>query len=152
MHRRFASAVALAGLVIWLGGIPALADGVYHSEHYSFAAVGGAPLRSGFVENIHPNGPNVFAHEQYVVNGAQPNTSYQVVLTIFPLDTTCSSSPIVITTATIRTNAAGNGVSSHVFTPTDAAGLRGLTVGGMWTLTVNGSSAYRTGCETVILD
>jgi hypothetical protein len=152
MYRRLASVVAVAGLVICLGGAPALADGTYHTEQYGFAAVGNAPLRSGFVENIHPNGPNVYAHEQYVVNGARSNTTYQVTLMIFPLDATCSSTPIVIPTATIRTNAAGDGVSSHVFTPTDAGGLRGLTVGGMWTLSINGSPEYRTGCETVRLD
>ena len=50
-----------------------------------------APLRSMFVENIHANGPNVFAHEQYVVNGAEPNTTYDVVLTISIGDPTCTN-------------------------------------------------------------
>ena len=76
------------------------------------------------MENIHPNGPNVYAHEQYVVNGAESNTSYQVVLMIFPLDTTCSSTLIVIPTATIRTNVAGDGVSSHRVSLADIGRLR----------------------------
>ena len=131
---------------------PAFADSVYHSSHYNLTAVNAAPLRSGFVENIHPNGPNVYAHEQYVLNGATPDTTYQVVLMIFPGDTTCSSMPISIPTATIHTNAAGNGVADHVFTPADAGGLRGMTVGGMWTISADSSPDYQTGCETIVLD
>jgi hypothetical protein len=72
--------------------------------------------------------------------GAGQDTNYQVVLMIFPLDTTCSSSPITIPTALITTNAAGNGNADQVFTPADADGLRGLTVGGMWFL-MNGNTA-----------
>jgi hypothetical protein len=152
VKKRMTFAAVTAGLVIGMGGASAFADGVYHSGHYELAAVNTAPLRSGFVENIHANGPNVYAHEQYVLNGAAPRTAYQVVLTIFPLDTTCSSTPISIPTATIQTNAAGVGVSYHVFTPADAGGLRGLTVGGMWTITAGSSARYQTGCETVVLD
>src|SRR6266568_7984401 len=148
MRRRLAFAAAVAGFVIGLGAAPAFADGVYHSSHYELTALNAAPLRSGFVENIHANGPNVYAHEQYVLNGAAPNTTYQVVLMIFPSDTTCASTPISIPTATIQTNAAGDGVSDHVFTPADADGLRGLTVGGMWTLSAGNSPSYQTGCET----
>jgi hypothetical protein len=104
------------------------------------------------VENIHADGPNVYAHEQYVVNGAKPNTSYQVVLMIFPLDTTCSSSPITIPTAVITTNAAGSGSADHVFRPADADGLRGLTVGGMWFLMNGNTAAYVTSCAAMHLD
>jgi hypothetical protein len=152
VRRRIAVAAALAGLVIGLGGAPAFADGVYHSSHYVLTAVNAAPLRSGFVENIHANGPNVYAHEQYVLNGAVPNTTYRVILMISPLDTTCSSPSITIPSATIQTNAVGNGVSYHVFTPADADGLRGLTVGIIWTVSSGSSPSYQTGCETVVLD
>lgn len=105
-----------------LGAVPAFADGVYHSSHYDLNAVDAVPLRSGFVENIHANGPTVYAHEQYVLNGAAPNTTFQVVLMVFPGDPTCSTTPMSIPVATIQTNAAGNGVASHVFTPADADG------------------------------
>jgi hypothetical protein len=145
------AAGALCAIVILCAG-PAVADRVYHSSHYELTAVGATPLRSGFVENIHANGPNVYAHEQYVVNGAAPNTTYQVVLMIFPGDTTCSSTPMSIPAATIHTNTAGNGVAYHVFTPADADGLRGMTVGGIWTLSAGSSPDYQTGCETVVLD
>ena len=154
MTRWTKTGVATAGLcaMMVLNAGPAFADAVYHSSHYDLNAVGAAPLRSGFVENIHANGPTVYAHEQYVLNGAAPNTAYQVVLMIFPGDPTCSSTPVSIPVATIQTNAAGNGVAYHVFTPADANGLRGTTVGGIWTVSAGGSPDYQTGCETIVLD
>ena len=107
-----------------------------------------SPLRSGFVENIHANGPTIYAHEQYVLNGAAPNTTYHVVLMIFPGDTTCSGAPAVsIPTATIQTNTAGNGVAFHVFTPADADGLHGATVGGLWTVSAAARPTTRPGAD-----
>jgi hypothetical protein len=150
--RKLLTIIAVAGLLAGLVALPASADGTYHSGHYAFAPVAGARLRSGFVENIHPNGPIIFAREQYVVNGAVPNTTYDVVLMIFPLDTSCTSTPIQMLTATITTNAAGNGTAYHVFTPADATGLHGLTIGGIWTLQANGTTVYTTGCGKVTLD
>ena len=41
--------------------LPAAADQVYHTERLELVPVGGAPLQSGFVVNIHPNGPINFA-------------------------------------------------------------------------------------------
>jgi hypothetical protein len=147
-------AVSLVGLAVAaaMSAAVAYADGSYHSGHYSLMPLAGAPLRSGFVENIHPNGPNVYAHEQYVLNGAQPLTSYQVVINLFPGDTTCSTTPLAFPTATLTTNAAGNGTAFHVFTPADAAGLRGMTVGVMWFIEADGVAVYATGCQTVHLD
>ena len=150
--RMFALAAMIVGAPVVLAG-PAVADSVYHSGHYNLTAVDAPPLRSGFVENIHANGPTVYAHEQYVLNGAAPNTTYDVALMIFPGDTTCSGTPAVtIPTATIHTNAAGNGVAYHVFTPADADGLHGATVGGMWTFSADGSPDYQTGCARIVLD
>jgi hypothetical protein len=150
--RRVLMTFALAGIVVMTGAVSARADGLYHSQHIALSPIGGAPLRSGFVENIHADGPNVYAHEQYVVNGAKPGTTYQVVLLVFPLDTTCSSSPITIPTAMITTNAAGNGNVYHVFTLADAEGLHGLTVGGKWLLMNGNAAAYTTSCATIHLD
>src|SRR5690348_16366101 len=144
--------LALAGIALLGGGRPEAADAVYHSQHIPLTPLADQPLRSGFVENIHADGPNVYAHEEYVVNGAEPNTSYQVTLMVFPLDTTCSRTPLVIPTATIQTNAAGNGTAYHVFTPADADGLRGLTVGGMWVVMSGSTVAYETSCTTIHLD
>jgi hypothetical protein len=151
MRRLVVSVVGFAVVAAMSVGV-AHADGTYHSGHYALAPVSGAPLRSGFVENIHPNGPHVYAHEQYVLNGAQPLTSYQVVINLFPGDRTCSSTPLAFPTATLTTNAAGNGTAYHVFTPDDAAGLRGMTVGVQWFIEADGVVVYATGCETVRLD
>jgi len=115
--------------------------------------VDGASLRSGFVENIHADGPNVYAHENYVVNGAAPNTSYQVMLSIWIPNQSCSGDPdLQIPTAVVETNGAGDGKAQHVFTPEDADGLRGLTVSAIWVLWADDSPAYATGCEVVTLD
>jgi hypothetical protein len=152
MRRALFSCLAAVCLAGSLGAAAARGDAVYHSSHYSLEPIGGAPLRSGFVENIHADGPNVFAHEQYVVNGAQPSTTYQVVIEVFPGDTGCASTPLVIPTAELTTNAAGNGSAHHVFTPADAAGLRGTTDGAIWLLEVAGTPVYATGCQTIRLD
>src|SRR5438128_2683093 len=123
-HSRLgAGLVGMMVLLLWASA--AHADQVYHSQHYALSAVDGASLRSGFVENIHANGPNVYAHENYVLNGAAPNTSYQVVLSIWASNTTCSGVPTVqIPSAIVETNGAGNGKAQHVFTPEDADGFR----------------------------
>jgi hypothetical protein len=150
--RRVLMTLALAAIAVMAGAVSARADGLYHSQHIALSPLGDAPLRSGFVENIHADGPNVFAHEQYVVNGARPNATFQVVLMAFPGDTTCSTSPITIPTAMLVTNAAGNGNAYHVFTLADAEGLHGLTLGGTWLLKNGNTTEYATPCSTIHLD
>ncbi len=63
----------LAGCALALGllgaGGTALADQVYHTQQIALAPVGGAPLRTGFVVNVHADGPRVFALERYALNG-----------------------------------------------------------------------------------
>ncbi len=131
----------------------ALADRVYHSSHVPLEPVAGAPLRSGFVENIHPNGPNVYAVEVYVLNGAEANTEYQVFLNVYAFAPACTGDPAAsLNTATIMTNEAGNGLASIHLTPADAAGLTGATHGVMWTVEQGGVVVYATACETVVLD
>ena len=153
MHRILAVVVA-AVLGVGLMVAPALADAVYHSRHIQLLPTGATPLRSGFVENIHANGPNVFAREVYVLNGAQPNTTYQVTLEIFALDPTCSGdAAAVVPTATITTNAAGNGQGAAVFRPADVpATLRNATHGIIWTVSDASGVVFRSGCEVVTLD
>jgi len=150
---RLAAVAALAAPALLLWASLAHADQVYHSHHYDLTPINGAPLQSGFVENIHPNGPNVYAHENYVLNGATPDTSYQVVLSIWTSNLTCSGSPdLQIPTAVLGTNVSGNGKAEHVFTPADADGLHGHTVSLMWQVLAGGAPAYETGCEVVTLD
>jgi hypothetical protein len=131
----------------------AVGDAVYHSRHVALQPVAGAPLQSGFVQNIHANGPNVYAHEVYVLNGAQASTTYQVVLLIFPFSTSCSSEPATIPTAILRTNGHGNGKAQAFFQPTDVPPpLRGSSHGLIWQLSSGGTIVYETSCSAVTLD
>src|SRR5919197_6503360 len=130
--------VALGAMFVLPGA--AAGDAVYHSQHVVLHAVAGAPLHSGFVENIHPNGPRVYAHEVYVLNGAQPSTSYQVVLLLFPFSTTCAGTPAAIPTAVLNTNGSGNGKAQVFFRPADIpASLRGATHSLIWQLSAGGA-------------
>ena len=129
------------------------ADQVYHTERLTLEPVSGAPLRSGAVINIHANGPNIFARELYELNGALANTTYQVELHIYLSNTSCSgAADAVIPTAVLTTNISGNGIAEHVFTPQDAAGLHGLTVGGQWQVWTGGTLNYQTRCTVITLD
>jgi hypothetical protein len=143
-------AIAVLALVI---APAAFGDAVYHSSHIALMPVGSAPLRSGFVENIHPNGPNVFAHEEYVLNGAVANTTFTVTIHISSAaDTTCSAPFLNLDTATFTTNPAGNGSADKVFTPADVDGLANSTIHAYWTVSTGGSVAYKTACQTIQLD
>ena len=141
----------LAICSVWV--TPAGADPAYHTGHIAFSAVEEAPLRSGFVQNIHANGPHVYAHEIYQLSGAEPKTSYDVVLSIWTANTSCSAGPALqIPTAELTTNPAGNGWADVVFTPAAADGLRGLTVSARWTVWDGTKATYATDCEVVSLD
>jgi hypothetical protein len=143
--------LATAISLIWVAA--AGADRSYHTGHYALSPLAGAPLKSGFVQNIHANGPIVYAHEIYELKGAAPSSSYQIALSIWTANTTCSGdAALQLPTATLVTNGAGNGVASHVFSPADADGLRGLTVSAMWTVWNGETAAYQTGCEVITLD
>jgi hypothetical protein len=125
------SAVDGSGRVLPLGRARG-SDSTYHTGHIELAPLASAPLSSGFVQNIHANGPNVYAHEIYQLNGAEPSSSFQVVLSIWTANTSCSGEPALqLPTAVVTTNGAGNGLADVVFTPADADGLRGLTVSAM---------------------
>jgi hypothetical protein len=150
---RLGSRVSVLAAVCGFWVAPAGADSTYHSAHIALAPLAGAPLISGFVENIHGNGPNVYAHEIYQVAGAARDTTYQVVLSIWTTNTTCSGGPTLqLPTATLTTNTVGNGRADVFFTPTDADGLRGLTLSAQWTLLNGTTPTYATDCEILHLD
>lgn len=141
--------------ILALNAQAAFADQAYHSDHIALTPIGGAPLRSGFVENIHANGPTIYAHEVYVLNGATPDSKYQVMLNGYLSSATCSGTPdLMIPTAEVLTSVAGNGKAQAFFHPSDVEGLHGMTVHIVWTLTRAGASqpSYETGCETIHLD
>jgi hypothetical protein len=142
--------LAAAALAVALAPA-ALADAVYHSSHIALMPVGSAPLQSGFVENIHPNGPNVFAHEEYFLNGAMPNTSYTVTIHVFA-SPGCTNTLFDLDTATLTTNPAGNGTAEKVFTPADIDGLANSTIYAYWTVSTGGGVTYMTACQTIHLD
>ena len=126
----------------------AAADRVYPTEHLDLSGVSGAP-GGGMVVNIHPNGPNVYAHEIYTLRQAVPGT-YQVFLNVFPTSLNCTGSSTAIPTTTLTTNASGNGRADVKFAPDDVAALRGMTFSISWT--VVGPATYVTTCTVVTLD
>ncbi len=150
---RILAAAAAASALAVLAPLAA-ADAVYHSQHMRLRPVGGAPLQSGFVENIKANGPTIYAHEVYVLNGASSNTSYTVTNNFFFFNPDCSDPAAagLFPTAVLETNESGNGRADAVFGPADLAGLEGVH-GVFWTLSnAAGEVVYRTDCTAVTLD
>ena len=145
--------IVLAATVAALLPAVAGADRVYHSEHLSLAPVSGAPLRSGFVENIKAEGPMVYAHEIFVLNGARARTTYTVTRHVFFLDPECSGQVVFPSdVATLRTNASGNARGDVFVRPAEVEGFEGVH-GVMWTVqSSSGAVAYRTRCTAVTLD
>jgi hypothetical protein len=145
--RQILVVIATAVLAAAFAGTAA-ADRVYHTERLELSGVGGAP-GGGMVVNIHPNGPNVYAHEIYTLRHAVPGT-YQVFLNLFPTSLNCTGLSAALPTATITTNAIGNGWADVKFTPEDVGPLRGMTFSISWS--VVGPATYVTACTVVTLD
>ncbi len=151
--RRLVMATTLALLLTVALLLPATADQTYSTERLPLIPVAGEPLRSGSVVNIHANGPQVYAHEVYTLNGAMSATTYTVVLNVYLGNLACAGDPdLVIATATLTTNPAGNGAADVFFRPEDTAGLGGLTVSARWQVTRDGVVAYETPCTQISLD
>jgi hypothetical protein len=148
--KKIALLLALAALLL---PATAAADRVYHSEHLPLVAVGGAPLHSGFVENIHPNGPRVYAHEIYSLQGALPKTTYQVFLLVHLYDPGCDALTATDFGSTeLTTNAAGNGTADRFIRSVPDA-IRNQTHGVRWEVrTTAGTLVYETACTNVTLD
>ena len=147
----FVAAVVGTALVSAFPGSPAWGDAVYHSQHIALHPVGTAPLSSGFVENIHANGPTVYAMERSVLAHARPG-SYAMTLHPFG-DTSCTTGIGAIPSVTFATNAVGNGVG-QLRLPSAAipAGFHGATIGVVWELAGTTGATYATTCSTVVLD
>ena len=146
--------LTLAGLISLLALVlvpAAPADQVFHTSHAVVHAVAGAPLKSGFVNDIHSNGPVNSAREEYHLNGAQPNTTYQVQLVIYA-DPSCSGSPFVtVPTAMVTTNVGGNGNADATF-PSGPANDPPVHFGIVWQFIASGAPVYATDCVPVSID
>ena len=153
MNRCLLAAGALALLAAALLAPAASADPVYHSEHLALSPVGSAPLKSGFVENIHPNGPQVYAHEIYTLKGAAAGTTYLVYLLVHLGDPGCDGSTATNFGSTpLTTTAVGNGTADR-FIPSVPDAIRNQTHGVRWEVTtLGGTLVYRTDCTNVTLD
>jgi len=153
-HRIRPVVAVLATAVAALAFVTAAsADQTFHTLHANLTPVGDAPLVSGFVNDIHVNGPKIAALERYVLNGAEPGATYQVTIEIWPLDPSCSGAPaLTLPTSTLTTNAAGNGEASFTFPAGPPTGLEGTESGILWTVSLGGVVQYETGCNTLTLD
>jgi hypothetical protein len=132
---------------------PAAADRVYHSQHLELTPVDGAPLRSGFIENIKAEGPHVYAHEIFVLNGAVERATYTVTRDFFFQDPECAGDVVFHEeVAVLTTNRSGNARGDAFVAPQDVEGFEGGH-GVKWTLrNAAGVLAYQTGCTAVTLD
>ena len=154
-----AAALASVGL-----SSPAAADADYHTYHAPLTAIGDEPLGKGFVNNIHTDGPTVYAMEYYHLVHASPNTTYHAVIYLYPFDPDCAGAPLDfgflggIPSAEITTNRAGNGHgASQKFTPEDVESLRGAEHGVNWVFFVERQghvfdAVYESGCSVDYLD
>lgn len=156
MKRLLALLFTLACLVILSSLGPVYGDQVFHTTRLNFVltADGGAAgypqLKVGQVIDIHPSGPTNGAIEVYMINGAKPDTTYQVVLRVF---SHCGGSFLMqIPTATLHTNSVGFAHANFVYPEKTLAGFEGATVGGLWTLVVGGTlTAYDTQCISITI-
>jgi hypothetical protein len=159
MHRPFIRLLVVGAVAVCLSlsfalcaAAPAAADSVYHSQHIALMPVGEAPLATGFIENIHVNGPQVFAHERYVLVGATPRTEYGVTIQIYG-DAAATMWLAAMPTVAFTTNGVGNGVG-HYTLPLSGVpeAFHGLTIYLVWELATGGAVAYQTPVSEVVLD
>lgn len=116
-------------------------------------AVGGVPLREGSVVDTFVEGPQIFAIERYQLNGATPNTTYQIQLVISLGVDDCSVAPIIQPAVPLTTNQAGNGQASirvpPEFIPPPALDrINSL----FWQFLVGGAVHYQTDCIAIFED
>ena len=122
-------------------------------EEKQLSAVAGQPLRAGFVEQVQPHGPNHYARERYVLNGATANAAYEVRLLVHLFDATCSNAPLLFAATRLGTNGAGDGSAQLLVRPEDVpAAVRNATHGVQWEVWRDGTLAYRTARTSLTLD
>lgn len=152
--RRAAAVVAAAVASLLVAG-PVGADAAYHTEYLALESVNGA-AGSGFVVNIHPNGPLVFAQERYALRGAVPGETYSVFLIIDASALDCPFEGLeILMKAELTTNLVGNATSpaDFYFTP-DAIPpcLRNASFPIHWEVVLEGVVTHQTATTIVTLD
>lgn len=146
-NRRVTALAALIAIVVasvlLVGFQTARADSAYHTERLELTPVG-PETGSGQVINIHANGPVVGALERYQIKKAMPNTSYDVWLVVGGED--------FEVTATIETDAHGNGHAKARFSAADLAPFSGAVLPVRWELRIGEVVAYETATTIVTID
>lgn len=150
--RKVVTVFALSLVSLLLLAPNAVADQVFHTLHADLHSVNGAPLQSGFVNDVHTNGVVNAAHEIYHLSGASPNTTYQVAINLYPFDPTCSTAPVFLPTAQLTTNGAGNGNARFTFPAGPPSPLTGPTHGILWQVIGPTGVAYETDCYPLVID
>ena len=149
--RRRLTLLPMATVALLLAAAPAAADSTYQTERLVLRPTVVGEEGSGMVVNAHPNGPRIYAHEQYLLTGAKAGETYEVWLLV---GSDCDSLDRFRPTASITTNAAGNGGAGYFFTfaEIDALGVRGATLAAAWEVVNDGVVAYQTDCTSIELD
>jgi hypothetical protein len=150
LRRTVLRAVVLAIVALPVVASSATADQFFHTSHADLTPIGGAPLQSGFVNDIHTNGVTISAEERYQLNGAMPDTTYSVALHISAPDPTCTD--FVFKTATFTTNASGNGEAGFTFrqaSPPPPPNPRTIYI--RWVVSTGGVPQYQTDCVPVVV-
>ena len=157
---RLGVASVLVGMALMLAPGSVFADQTYHTDHLGVSltpagAVAGHPqLRAGFVNDIHTQGPINSAIEDYLLNGAKPNTTYRVVLLLQAAN--CSGTFLFPfpNGASVVTNEEGNGHNQLKITPEQvtALGLHNTNFGIRWSFVAGSTAAYLSECSNVHID
>jgi hypothetical protein len=149
-------ALAVAALLAVAFTPAAHADAVFHTVQSPLARISASsdPLQSGWVVDVHMNGPVNYTHEEYHLIGALPNATYNVLLNLYPASATCAVGPVVpMPSAAISTNTSGNGNADLVLPPSAVPpSLHGATIGIIWQVLRGGAVQYQTSCVAVSLD
>jgi hypothetical protein len=129
------------------------ANQVFHTTHAAVHSVAGAPLRNGFVNDIHISGAVNVAHEEYSLNGAEPDTTYQVAIVGYATTTCAGPSILGFSTALFATNGSGNGNADSTFpqtSPPPPSHTVSGAVGVIWQfLDSDGDPVYATDCVVI---
>ena len=102
------------------------------------------------MENIHTNGPTVYAMERYALVDAVPGND--AVTPYLFADTSCTKGIGALRSVMFATNAVGNGVGDLRLPLSAVAGFHGATKGIIWRLAGDTGASYDTACSTVVLD